>query len=278
MDFCFALIMAKTLFDRNIRVALDDLAFDDLRIDFDVEKTLKPEPNKAKIEVYNLSRDRSDTVKSRAQDTLVRLEAGYGSTSRLIFQGAPTKGGVQVKDDGVERVLKIEAQDGLDEYKSSRISESVQAGIEIEEAVRRVVDTIDLPAGKIKVPEEADQLSQGKLFRGRSVDALRSLATTAGADFSIQDGRIQFVPKDETNENTAPLFSSENNNLIAAPSKKDNGIELTALLDGTLNPGDRFELRSEEISGIYKAKKVRYKGSKYESNFYIKVEATESST
>jgi hypothetical protein len=270
--------MSRPLFDRNVRVAIDDLAFEDLRIDFDVKKTLKSGPNKAKIEVYNISRDRADMVKARGRDTLIRLEAGYGSTSRLIFQGAPTKGGVRINDGGVDRVLKIEAQDGLDEYKKSRIKESIQAGTPIEDAVQRLADNMELPVGKIEVPDTGSELTQGKTFRGRTADALQSLATTVGADFSIQDGRIQFIPKDATNGNTAPLISAENNNLLKSPSQKDNGIKLKALLNSTLNPGDRFRLESADDgpTGIYKARKIQYVGSLFETKFYLNIEATES--
>jgi hypothetical protein len=265
--------MSRKLFGRKTTIAFDDLAFDDLRIDFDIEKTLKSEPNSGKFKVYNLSRDRTEMILSRAKDTIIRFEAGYEVT-RLLFQGNPTKDGIEIEHDGVERILKINAQDGLNAYKGSRIGESIQSGTSIKDAVKRIVKKIDLPAGKIEVPSNR-QLTQGIVLDGRGVDILTRLANRVEADFSIQDGRIQFVATDETNENQGVLFSGDNGNLLQSPSQKDTGVKVKGLLDATVNPGDIFELDAEILSGLYKAKKVRYKGSKWEDNFMIEIEGEE---
>jgi hypothetical protein len=255
------------LFDRTVRLAIDDLAYEDIRVDFEVKKTLSSEPNNAKLKVYNLNEDRRQMVLSRRSDVLIRLEAGY-SAPRLIFQGAPKEGGVKIKDKGVDRVLVIEAQDGLTEYQNARIFQSFDAGIKVEDVARRAADEFDLPIRQIDVPSDRE-LTQGVTLNGRSADVLDRIAGQTDASWSIQDGELQFLPKDATSTRTATVFSSKNGNLIGQPEPKDNGVSFKGLLDGTVNPGDEVKLESRDFKGVYKAHEVSYKGSRYSSKFYV---------
>jgi len=262
------------LFGRQVNLAIDDLAYRDLRVDFKIEKTISGEPNSAKITVWNLNRDRTEMVVSRKRDTLIRLEAGY-NVPRLLFQGNPTKGGITVKNDGPDRKLEIEAQDGLNEYQNARIFKSFRAGTKIKKVVDEAVSAFDLPAGEIEVPSDRE-LTQGVTFNGRAADILDRVATSTAADWSIQDGKIRFIPSGETSGNQAVVFSSKNGNLVGSPEPKDDGLKITGLLDGSVNPGDRFVVESEEYDGIYKAKNVTYKGSRWKRQFYIIIVGSET--
>ena len=265
--------MTERIFDRQVIVSLDDVEYTDFRIDFDVTKTLGSEANEATIELYNVPFDDGAVKRAQRRETLIRLFAGYDAPA-LIFQGNPIKGGVSYERNEADVVLKMEAKDGYRQYKDTRLNVSFETGTSFADIAETIAEQMGVPVGTIDVPERKS-LTQGVVLTGGPETVLRRLAETIDGHASVQDGRLQILPKSRTNSNSGPRYATELGNLITY-SDTDDGIKLTVLLDATLNPGDRFQMDHPEQSGVFKARKITYSGSKWSDDFYCEIEAVAS--
>lgn len=267
--------MTEQLLNRQTIIQLDTSSLEDLRVDFSVIKTIGSKPNKASIDLYNPSP--ADGILSRARDRelRIRLLAGYDTPS-LIFEGNPTAGGVSYERSGPDKILTLEAQDGLNAYQDTHVNITLGTATSFQEVVDKMADQIGLPRGTIRIPND-QQITQGTTLVGSVADIFDRVARSINADWSIQDGVLQMIPSDETSGRSGPEFSKERGNLIQV-DRRDDGIKARTLLHGDLRPGDRFKVKTDDIDGVYKAERIEYHGSRWSNDFYLEIEATESPT
>lgn len=264
------------LWGRKVAVQFDDLLLEGHRVSFEVTKTLKGEPNKATISVYGVDAETYSTLLAKNRDLVVQLFAGHEIPS-LVFQGNPVKAGVEFKIQAPERILMIEAKDGHHAYQRGRLKGSYDGEVPLSQIVEEAAKQLGIPVGVIDIPGDM-RFTQGIHLRGPAHRVLDRLAQSVGSDWSIQNGRLQFLPRNSVRRNSGPLYASSLNNIIGEPTKKEKGIELTVMLDPGLLPGDRFEVRSDVLplfNGVYKAKAVRHTGDNWDQAFYTEIEATE---
>lgn len=244
-----------TLYGRKVAVEIgvpgeDFKRWEGLRVSARVKKTRDSSPNTAEIEVYNLS---ADSIHHAQRDgAAVRLFAGH-DLERLIFVGKINQGGAILKKQGPDRVLAIEAQDGGREYTQTRVNKTFDRGTKLSEIIQYLTDKTALPAAAIEIERDAE-LTQGVTLTGRVSDVLDRLSKSIDAVWSIQDGEVQFLPRGGHTSDQAVLVSSAegSKNLIGSPAPTNNGLEVTALLDGRFLPGRRIRLQSEMYDGIYR--------------------------
>lgn len=251
--------------------------FTDLRIRFRVEHRKSGDPNKAIIEVYNLSKESSTLLQN--PDVVVRLSAGY-ETPRQIFIGEPVKNGVTIRRETVDRVTRIEALDSGKAYQEARVDTTFATGTTLEEVLAVVSDSFGLPFGTTTIPENDVNYPDGLSLSGPSRDIMDTLAESVGADWFINDGVINFVDKDQPASLNGPLFSVSNGNLIGSPSPKEEGlIDIVSLLDPAIRPGTAFRVESEQFTGDYTARDVIFAGdSGWETPFYVNIVGERRST
>lgn len=247
--------------------------FRDLAISFDIKHTLTSAPNEGTVEIVNPS-DNSVAL-AQTDDAVVRVFAGY-DTPRLIFEGSPKDNGVSLKYEHPDTVLEIDALDGGRALARSRVNVSIGGPVSAEKILEIVASELGLPRGVVEVPEPFE-LDQGITIDAQVSDVLDRLAKSTGANASIQNGSLQLIPKDGDKQVEVSSFSRSNGNLISV-DRKDEGIEVTAQLDGTLRPGDRCEVDDDRgISGIFKARDVKFKGDNWSGKFIVQFTATEAS-
>lgn len=254
-------------------------SYEGLRIRFSVTKTLGGKPNSGNIEVYGLNRDTIAAYLAADRDLRVRLLAGYQGAPSLIFDGFPAKKeGLVFSKTGAERILKIKAKDGLRRYEKARVSKSFGQSSTFEDVLVEVAGGLGLPVSTIEVPPDV-KLTQGVHLNGFAKDVLDRLALSANADWSIQDGKFQFIQKRGRLRGQGPLFSDERNNIVGDIRRKDKGIELTTFVQGTITPGVIFEVSTGNrpggvsgedafFNGTWKAKEVKYTGDSFYDNDY----------
>lgn len=259
------------LFGRQVILVLDSDEYSDFRVDFTVTKTAGSAANEAEISIYNLRFDDGALERAQRRDTIVRLFAGYTSPG-LIFQGNPIRNGVEFSRDGADTILKISAKDGYRQYKDTVINTSFSTGTSFKDVIDELVLAAGLARGSIIVPEDRT-LTQGVVLTGDVETIFRRMSDTLGADISIQDGALSVLPRNEANPNLAPFYNSETGTLLSC-SNTDYGVELSVLLDNTLNPGDRFRVQHREVEGNFRARKVEYVGSQWSDEFVCNIEGT----
>jgi hypothetical protein len=242
-------------------------SFRDIRVSFRVKMSRSSTPNTAAIQAWNLN---AATVALLQQPrSVARLLVGY-DTPQLIFQGNPVANGVTLERQGPDRVLTIEAQDGGRVYQEARVSISFATETTLRQVYDEVSRQMGLPAGTIRISEDV-VFSQGLSLSGTARDVMDRIARSTGSDWFVRDGVLQLVGTSEDTGEPAVVFSTTTGNLVGAPSRKDDGVEVKALIAPALRPGKKFVVESADISGTYIAGDVEFEGdSGWAQPFYVK--------
>lgn len=195
--------------------------------------------------------------------TRIRILAGHSGQLHQIFEGNIIKDGLEVRMDGPARVVTIEAADGLARYAKSKLRKTFDEEVTAAQILEECSQTLGIPTGAITLPDETIRFSSGVAFDDSVEAVLDQIARATNADWSIVDGTLQFLGKDQTRKNTGPVYSSKNGNLLSI-EPKDRGVVCTVIQDPKTVPGDRIVIRdSDDFDGTWKVKQIVHKGSLY---------------
>lgn len=255
----------------------DGREFRGLRISGRVEKTSGGEPNTATIEIINPSED--SIAAAQEPGAMIRVLAGREREPvRLLFQGDINRGGATYEMSGVDTLLKIEAQDGGRRLRAATVNESFGGEVTGEQIFGVLADSLGVPLGNIDLGESDLRWPRGLAIAGPARSELDHLTRSLGLAWSIQDGALQVLPEGDDTGELAVVVSSANGNLIGSPRPGDDGLEVTALLDGRIRPGRRIVVESRQFEGIYRSMEVTHIfDSGWDQNFYSVVVAQEVS-
>ncbi len=246
----------------------ETLSVEQLRVAFEIDKTINEKPNPAKIQVWNLNRDHINQLLSQDYKK-VALSVGYGEL-RQIYAGDITK--IRIQREGLDFVLTLECSDGHQAYTQSRAKTTLKAGATDKQIVEELQKTmLKVQAGAIDIPNQR-KLPRGRVLSGNSRDILTKVARNNGADWSIQDGSLVFLPKDKVLNDDAVLISQDTG-MINAPEQTDEGLELTCLLNPALQIGGLVRVESiiEYFNGEYKIVKLAHSGDGIGGDWHSKM-------
>lgn len=240
------------------------ISLSDLRVSFRIVHTRTADPSQATISIWNM---RPETIAEFQRDgAVIRLLAGY-DVPRQIFQGNAVVDGVTVEKRGTDRILTVKAQDGLIAYQSSQVDVTFDGETTLGEILREALGQLGLPQGPST--ELPDVRFSDYTYHGDASGLMDRIAEMASVDWVIRDGAVVLIGEGETSGETAVLYSSAKGNLIGSPTRKDGGVEVTALLDASMRPGMPFVVESDEINGEFIAEEVTFTGdSGFAGPFY----------
>lgn len=266
------------LFGRIVRVEVGPeggtgVQLADLRVGFKVEHKASKTVSTATVRIYNPSQTTMGLL--RAPLANVRLLVGYQPTARVIFQGAPVKDGIDLKVDGADRILVVDAADGGRGYTETFLQTSFTTPTTFGQVLATVLASSRWARGFIDPAIENIQLPHGIVLVGRPAEVMDRLAVAAlplGADWFVRDNALYVVPRGTSTPEVAPLISAAQGNLIGSPNGTKKGIKVRALIDSTMRPGRAFVVESAGWNGTYVAKDVVFTGdSGYESAFFMDI-------
>lgn len=246
----------------------DTLVINNLRISFDIDKTINEKPNPATIRVWNLNSSHLNQILSGAFDK-VALSVGY-QTLTQIYSGDITKASVQRHD--LDFILTLECADGFRAYTQARITSTLKSGSNDEQILTELSKTLpSVNLGTVEVTNKR-KLPRGKVMNGDTRELLNRLARNSGADWSIQDGELVFLPKNKVLKAEAILISQETG-MVNAPEHTDDGLELQCLLNPQLAIGGLVEVKSilDYFNGQYKVVKLLHSGDAMEGDWLSKM-------
>jgi len=268
------------LFDRKYRIRFGQPGaagreISGLRIAFAIERDSSSESNAATIQIWNLSEtSRAEILRSGAT---VSLEAGYGRELGMIFQGNDFK--VNIRRELPDVVTEIKTQDGGFQLRSNIVNIGFELGSSIRDVVSQIMGTFqDLTTNAkeiLTVP--ADQLSEGWIASGTAKKVLDDLLKPRGIQWSVQDGEIRLVADDKTSNDGAVRLSAgtvtlKGTGLVGSPTKTEDGIIVTSLLNPKIRPYRQIVVESRDIDGIYKVDKVTHRGDSWGGDWYTVAE------
>lgn len=273
------------LYDRVVKVTVTPATGVAFRVEghdiqFDVEKTREPDPNKGKVVIFNLEENLRNQLHLK-DDSKISIEAGYKAKSSVIFTGNIVR--AVSGRQGADIVTTIDAQESLKAYRRSVVAATFGPGTPFKTVVETIVRTFE---GFKITPQITQVLSTiGKSFPdgltldGPSAKVLTDTLRGAGLAFSMQNGEIKIAGADDAYSDP-PAVLDYNSGLVDLPQlgeKKENGktsISFKSLIRGDLYPGRKVELNWVDGRGSYKADVVKHKGSNFETEFYTTVEGT----
>lgn len=219
------------------------LSVTDLRIVFEVTKTLKESPNTANIKIYNLNPGNEQKIKNEFTDVI--LNCGYEDGMRMVFRGNIKH--VYRYRDGNDYITEIEAADGDRDFTTSVINETLAAGTTNKQIISRAVASFKggTTEGYTGDVNEKPRL-RGKVISGMSRDVLSDIARDSGANWSIQDGQLTIVKSGGLLPGTAVLINA-NTGMLGAPEVDDKGITVKCLLNPIITVNGAIKIDNNSI-------------------------------
>jgi hypothetical protein len=258
----------------------------ELRCTFVVKKTLKPTPNHAVIEVYNLSRD-SCAFLECTKALRVRLDAGYEDegTSQIYLGEVRTADTRQV---GPEYITKMSTDDKGRKLQKTQINVPIGPGTTIEAAIRLLLQSFKLQGGawgqstveegnlkyamgELKKLGVTSLYPRGGLLSGYSAQIMTDICRSANLEWSVQDGALFLRPVGTALGDRSISLSSASG-LIGSPAL-DNEGRLTAecvMIPG-IRPGIVIDLDSKFLKGGFRLTEVHYHGDTHGPEWKMKL-------
>ena len=291
-------VVMGRLFDRTWSVTVSTLDVSQFRIHFSITKTLKPEPNKGLVEIYNLSPDHRQQLeelapgkrvgKKRKGKTApnirgsvpVRIEAGYKDDGpQLIFLGDLHT--VDSELNGADWITAVSSGDGMRATRTARINQAFGPKTPADVALRALVKSLGIGEGnlsqvvsQLRLQGTANLLTRGIVFSGPTARMMTDFCRSADLEWSIQDGAVQFVDVGKALAQSALVLSSDSG-LIGSPNVDGDGVlkAKTLMLPG-LKCGRLVVVKARNVQGNFRVEKITTEGDTHSNDqWYHEIEA-----
>ena len=215
----------------------------ELRFTFNVKAADLQTPNAATIRVFNLSDGTSNEVQN--EYTKVTLQAGYEETGiGVIFEGE-IKQIRRGREDSKTRYLDIVAADGDPQLNFGVINIALAAGASHADQIKALSTAMGAPIGYM--PDlTTGQLPRGKALYGMARDHLRMICDSAGLTYSIQNGKLIFLPLNGFKPGEAVVLNAQTG-MVGWPEQTENGIKVRCLINPQLEIGCKLQLDNKSI-------------------------------
>lgn len=267
---------------------------DDLQITFDIKKDTAKDPNKAVINVYNLSDDTLAYINNNIRNSLaVALMVGYRNNGLpVIFKG--TVQWTQTTRQGADKVTELHCLDGGMNLSIANTSRSYPKGTKIKKIIGDLAGDLGCVTGNILVDDDS-AISSASFFCGNTGHNLEALCKSINHTVSIQDGSVYVTPANMRRRATC-FYVSETTGLIGSPevyhddlkpakkvSKKTvnakkkrpaTGVTFQMLMQGAILPEKTVYLKSDDFDGYFKVSSVTHTGDYYGGEWITKVTAS----
>jgi hypothetical protein len=225
---------------------LDGLDLSQFRIKFSVKRSDTMTPNVADIRVYNLSDE--TVLKIQKEFTQVTLQAGYESNFGVIFQGN-IKQVIAGRESATDTFIDIVAGDGDRAYNFAIVNTTIAKGSTQKDQVNAAVSAMTpkgVTAGHLgDMP--TSQLPRGKVMYGNARNYLRNVAQTDGSSWSIQDEKVNFVPKKSYLPGERIVLTSKTG-MIGTPQQTNEGVNVKCLINPNIRIGGRIQIDNKSIA------------------------------
>lgn len=265
------------LFNRTYEITIQNVRLHDLRVRFSCEKSVHYSPNRAEIEIYNLSAHTRRELEQATNRITVQIHAGYGGENALIFRGNLRD--IRSTRDGADIITKISAGDGLRAIREARIARSFGPGTQLLEIFRSLSDSLGVGVGNAEEAVQeaalrngATAYEDGTTLYGQASQELEGICRSTGLTWSIQDEQLQLLERGKPLRREALRLTS-GTGLVGSPSFSSKG-RLTAqtLMIPDLFPGRKIVMDSEFVKGLYRVDKCAYTGDTGGDDWGIRIE------
>lgn len=263
------------IFRRAYRLVVGDLDLSNLAISFSVKKSLKPAPNVCEIRIRNLSQDHRNLL-ATPKSLPVRLEAGYVGALATLYLGEMRS--VQSTIEGPTVVTELTSADSEDPHRKAKMNVPI-SGKSPAEVLQLMVQGFGVGpgnaaqmAGNLRKRGFADVYGKRAVISGHLRNELNDFCKSAGIEWSVQDGKFQFLDLNKPLEGQAVELSAETG-LVGSPTVDNKGLaSATSLLQPLLVPGRKVSFQAVNLKGGYRIINVEYTGDTASQEWYAKLQ------
>lgn len=224
----------------------DALDLSALHIKFNVKRSDTQTPNIADIRVFNLSE--ATAVKIRKEFSRIILQGGYKDNFGVIFEGN-IKQVILGRENSTDTFVDITAGDGDLSYNFAIVSTTLAAGSRHQDHIAAAAGAMN--SGGTTLGYVGDlpptKLPRAKVMHGMSRDYLKQSADNTSQTWSIQNGKIQFIPLKSYLPGTAIVLTSKTG-LIGTPLQTTYGVNMKCLLNPKIKVGGRIKIDNRIVA------------------------------
>lgn len=234
---------------------IETIKIKNLRIAFQIQKTLSYSVNTASIQVWNLSKQTRAKIKDYGDQ--ITISAGYSEDTgaQLLFIGDTTK--VAHLFEQPEIISSFNCGDGERVLNQIIREFSFDGEISARTVIRNIAQQSGLEIGFFAETEDKVYY-QGYQFAGMVKDALNNVANFLGLIVSVQNNKIYLTLKERPN-NKQQIIITQSNGMIGVPQRYTynrldrwiggvrQGYKVKTLLRPEILPSDKVRLVSRKI-------------------------------
>ena len=212
-----------------------------LRIGFEIKKSIQSYPNLAKIVIYNPNKDTISVCQKKYSKVL--LSAGYENDEKLLFKGQIRTALINKK--GVDQIVTIFSGDGQKDWEGSFFNKTYSSDTKLDVIIDQLVGSFQNTTKGIipKLGSIGDKM-RGQTLSGLTRDILDQFAQNYGFQWSIQDGVFNLRKNNEIDTSTEMLVINSLTGMIGEPTVTHIGADVKILLNANAKPNAAFKVES----------------------------------
>lgn len=220
----------------------------DLRIKYAIEPPSIQSPNMAHFRIYNPNPTTTSALKAK-EYTRLEFYGGYQDNCGLVYSGG-IKQSTSGHETAVDSYVDIWCADGDQGYINARVSKTLAAGYTPQDKLQVALDAFaqyGVTLGIVNVDLSTPKYPRGLPMIGMARDVVREIAYSKGAQWSIQDNRINVIDGKKPIQTSTYVMNSKTG-MIGWPKQTTNGIEVTSLLNSALRPDTLVQINEASIN------------------------------
>lgn len=257
----------------------------DLKIDFNITKTIGSKTNSATIAIWNLTKSHRRQLGEEFDK--IELKVGYreGGELSTIFKG--TIEDVEHTKESGDVKSEMTCGDGNEGVQKGAVSKTFPAGTKPKSVIEYAVSEMPgVTKGEMKGIDDLPAYKRPVTVYGWAANELDKLGREHGFYWSIQSGEFEAVKSDQVLSGTTVI--SKETGMIGIPTVTDKGVRVKALLNPNVSPGRQIDVRSEFLDeesgrdkrasddggGLFRVSEVTFSGTTRGEEYYVEAEAS----
>lgn len=240
-------------------------------INANIKKSNKPEPNTANISIDNLSDEVRNLISSKKFNILKFEVARYDEEFKILFVGSIEKSSHSRDSSSATTTTDLECGDGSIQYRDSYSSKTLQKGMTDNQIVQEIIkDMLGITKGAMEFPKDR-VLPRGKTLLGNSRDELTHIALRNGCDWSTQDGKLMFIPKNKVLPDSYGYLLSARTGMVDSPQKNSDGsLNVKSFVNTSISINSLIRVKSiiSDYDGDYKVTDIEYNIASRSNEWY----------
>jgi hypothetical protein len=247
-----------------------------LKFKFDVKKSNNREANESTISIWNLKESSRTILQEKGLEVI--LKAGYIDGISQIVRSDIER--TNITHPAVDWIVELELADGAAAMKSRRINKSFRGPQQPGAILKQAAEALGLDPGNLNEQIRTNgarsvlkEWLSGNVLSGKASDVLDEIASSMGLNYSVQDKKLQFLPKNGALSTPAIKVSLETGMVGSPQIGEDGTITVKSLLDPRMVPGQKIDVESLVVSGDFVVANVHHFGDTWGPEWTTEVEA-----